>query len=148
MGTTSVGFLAAWAVAGLVLGRALRPVSEWLGGTAPVITWSQPVALAAVAAALAAAARATHRTVHVDRRPLASHQAVNRLLLARSCALVGAVVAGGYVGYALAWLGSASALADQRLLRSGLCALAAVAVVITALLLERACRVRESDPES
>ena len=30
---------------------------------------------------------------------------MNRLVLARACALVGALVAAGYVGYAVSWLG-------------------------------------------
>ena len=40
-------------------------------------------------------------------------------MLARACALVGALAAGGYAGYAVTWLGDASELADERLLRCG-----------------------------
>ena len=44
------------------------------------------------------------------------HHAVNRLVLAKSCALAGALVAGGYLGYALSWLGLTDAeLAQQRM---------------------------------
>ncbi len=49
---------------------------------------------------------------------LEPHQAVNRLVLARACALVGALVAGGYLGYALSWLGVDAELARQRAWRS------------------------------
>jgi TctA family transporter len=59
---------------------------------------------------------------------------------------VGALVAGGYLGYALSWVGVDTELGDQRMWRSAVAGLAGVAIVITALLLERACRVR-SDPE-
>jgi hypothetical protein len=70
---------------------------------------------------------------------------VNRLLLARSCALVGALVAGGYLGYAVSWVGVDSALAGQRGWRSVACGVAGVLIVVGALLLERACRVRSED---
>ena len=59
---------------------------------------------------------------------------------------MGALLAGGYAGYALSWVGIDSDLASQRMWRSVVAALAGVAIVVTAVLLERACRVR-SDPE-
>ena len=96
---------------------------------------------------LAAVAWSTHRTVHTHRRTIAPHQAVNRLVLAKACAIAGAAAAGGYLGYAVAWLGLDEAeLAGQRLLRSGLAGLAGVAIVVASLLLERACRVRRDPP--
>ncbi len=147
MEPTSLGFLAGWLLAGLVLGRALRPVAERLLGTAPVITWTQPLALLAVAAVLGATARATHRVVQVHRIPLPPHRAVNRLLVARASALVAALTIGGYAGYALAWLGSDAVLAEQRIVRSLLCCLAGAGIAAAALLLERACRARSPDPE-
>jgi hypothetical protein len=71
---------------------------------------------------------------------------VNRLVLAKSCALAGAMVAGGYLGYALSWVGISEAqLAGQRIARSLLAGLASVLIVIGSLLLERACRVRGDD---
>ena len=62
--------------------------------------------------------------------------------------LRGALAVGGYLGYALSWLGVDAELADQRLARSLVAAFASVLVVVTALLLERACRVRDLDPET
>ncbi|WP_193606694.1 DUF3180 family protein [Nocardioides lijunqiniae] len=138
--------LAGWAVAGLALGWLVHPLSERLGGTAPVVSWTQPLALLLVAAILGAAAHATWRSVHVRRERLESHQAVNRLVLARACAYVGALAGGGYLGYGLSWLGSEAELGDQRLLRSVVAAVGGLAVVVTALLLERACRVPGDPP--
>ena len=69
-------------------------------------------------------------------------------MLAKACALVGALVAGGYVGYALSWVGLAAELADQRMLRSGVAALGGLLTCGAALLLERACRVGAEDERS
>ena len=90
----------------------------------------------------------TRRTLHVRHERLEPHRAVNRLVLARACALVGALVAAGYAAYAVTWVGDASELAGQRVLRSAVAAAAGVAIVISSLLLERACRLpsRENGP--
>jgi MFS family permease len=144
---TSPAAITAWAVAGLIGGWLLHPITERVSGTAPVLTWAQPLALALVAAILGATAWLTWRTVHVQRRRLEPHRAVNRLVLARACALVGALVAGAYLGYAVSWLGDDAELAAQRAWRSGASSLAGMGIVITAVLLERACRVRSDDGE-
>jgi MFS family permease len=144
---TSPATLTAWAVVGLLGGWLLHPLAERVSGTAPVLTWAQPLALALVAAILGATAWLTWRTVHVHRQRLEPHRAVNRLVLARACALVGALVAGGYLGYAVSWLGDDAELASERAWRSAASALAGVGIMITAVLLERACRVRSDDEE-
>ena len=143
---TSAGALTAWAVLGLVGGWLLHPLMERWRGSAPVITWTQPLALFLVAAILGSTAWLTWRSVHVRHERLEPHRAVNRLVLARACALVGALVAGGYLGYAVSWLGVDAELASQRAWRSAVGALAGVAITITAVLLERACRIRSDDP--
>ena len=145
---TSAATLAIWAVVGLVGGWLLHPLAERVNGTAPVITWAQPLALLLVAAILGATAYLTWRAVHVQHERLEPHQAVNRLVLARACALVGALVAGGYAGYALSWMGMDSDLASQRLWRSAVAAVAGVAIVVTSIVLERACRVRSDDDDA
>ncbi|GAW48791.1 MULTISPECIES: DUF3180 domain-containing protein [unclassified Nocardioides] len=145
---TSAGVLTGWGVAGLVGGWLLHPLTVRWRGSAPIVTWAQPLALVLVAAILGATAYLTWRTVHVQRRRLEPNQAVNRLVLARACALVGALVAGGYVGYAVTWLGNDAELAAQRALRSGIAGAAGVAIVVTAMLLERACRVRSDGDEA
>lgn len=145
---TSAAILTVWAVVGLVGGWLLHPLAERARGTAPVITWAQPLALVLVGAILGATAYFTWRSVHVHHERLEPHRAVNRLVLARSCALVGALVAGGYAGYALSWIHIDTELGDQRVLRSAISALAGVAIVVTSILLERACRVSSDANES
>ncbi len=76
------------------------------------------------------------------------HRAVNRLVLARACVVVGGLVTGGYLGYAVSWLGVPTELGDERMLRSALAGLAGAGVVVAALFLERACRVPSDDPEA
>ncbi len=99
-----------------------------------------------MAAILAGVAWLTWRDVHRRRIPLEPYKAVNRLVLAKACALAGAFVAGGYLGYALSWLGDSDApLEQQRLTQSALAGVAGVLIVAASLALERACRVRGGD---
>jgi H+/Cl- antiporter ClcA len=147
VGTTRPTTLLGVGLVALVLGWALRPVSLAWSGTAPRVTWLQVLALALVALILGAVAWSTQRTLHARRLAIEPHQAVNRLVLAKACAIAGAAVAGGYLGYALSWVGiDEQELADERLLRSALAGVAGVTIVVASLLLERACRVRRDDP--
>lgn len=144
MGTTPPTVLLAWALAGLVLGWLLHPLSDLLLGAPLAVTWLAPVALWVMAAVLGYAAWVTWRQVR-DRQLLFPHHAVNRLLLARASALVGALVGAGYLGYALSWVGSAAPAAAQWQVRSLVAAAAGAAIVVASLLLERSCRVRVED---
>lgn len=136
------------AVVGLVLGWLVRPVAEGLGQTAPTVQWLPVAMLAFVAAILGATGWVTWRSVHVRREPVEPHRMVNRLVLARACAIAGALVAGGYAGYALSWLGLAAELASQRILRSSLAAVAGAAILAAGVLLERACRAPDGDDDA
>lgn len=141
--TTSAGALVGFGVTGLVLGWLMRPVSIRLNGSAPTVGWPPVLALLLVAAILWAVAWATHRDLHRRGLRLEPHKAVNRLVLAKASALVGALVAGGYFGYALSWWGvTEAALATTRLIQSLLAGGAGLLIVAGSLLLERACRVR------
>ena len=145
---TSAATLTVWAVVGLVGGWLLHPLAIRVRDSAPMVSWAQPLALVLVAAILGATAYLTWRTMYVHQQRLEPHRAVNRLVLARSCALVGALVAGGYAGYALSWVGLDSDLANQRLWRSAVAAFAGVAIVVTSIVLERACRVRSDEDDT
>lgn len=144
--TTGPGALIAFALTGLVLGWGVRWVSIQLQATAPTVGWLPVFALLFVAVIVWAVAWSTYRSLHQRHERIEPHRAVNRLVLAKSCALAGAMVAGGYFGYALSWVGATDAdLAKERFTHSLLAGLCSVAVVAGSLLLERACRVRRRD---
>ena len=146
IGTTGAGPLVGFGLTGLVLGWLLRPVSIGMDGAAPTVGWLPVLALFFVAVIVGSVAWSTYRAFHTRHERIEPHRAVNRLVLAKSCALAGAMVTGGYLGYALSWLGVSEAeLAGERMLHSLLAALAGALIVAGSLLLERACRVRGED---
>lgn len=132
---------------GLVGGWSIRLVARALERPAPIVGWTQAFALFFVAAALVGTAWITRRAVAEPVRRPEPHQLVNRLVLARACALVGAVVAGGYAGYALSWVGAGAELADVRAIRSLISAAGGASVTGAAICVERACRVPPGDKE-
>lgn len=144
----SVPLIAALAVLGLVLGWLAHPLLQRLLGVAPIVTWLPALLFGFVSAILLVAVRGTRKAQTGSRPPPDPQHMVNRFVLARATALVGAVVAGGYAGYAVSWLGLDAELASQRALRSAVAAASALAMVVAAGLLERACRVRSDDDEA
>jgi len=144
----SAGAITLWAVVGLVVGWVLHPLIEHWRGVAPVVTWVQPLVLYLIAAILGGTAWITWRQLHVRRERLEPHHAVNRLVLARACTLVGALLGGGYLGYAVSWLGySDDPAAQDRLVRSVVAGVAGIMIVVAARLLEHACRVHEEEDD-
>ena len=140
--------LVAWALVGFVAGWMFHWYLDRGTSTPPTVSWAQPLALLLVAAILWGTAWSTRRTLHQRPLRLSPHQAVNRLVLARACAYVGALVAGFYFGYAASWLGvETSDLAGQRVFRSACAGVAGILIVVGGLLLERACRVPPEDDE-
>jgi hypothetical protein len=132
--------LTACVVVGLALGWAIHPVLNRLGGRPPLVSWTQVLTLVLVAAIMGFLAWHTWQTVQVRGERLEVQQAVNRLVLARACALGGALIGAGYVGYAVSWLGDESQYADRWILRSVVAAAGAAGVTLASLVLERACR--------
>lgn len=140
--------LCIWAAIGLVAGWVFHLVTDQGTGLPPQVPWAQPLTLLLVAAILFGTAGATRRTIAQHPARLSPHQAVNRLVLARACAYVGALAAGVYVGYAVSWLGvDSTELAGQRAFRSACAGVAGVLIVVGGVLLERACRVPPEDDE-
>ncbi len=143
---TGPGPLVIFALVGLVLGWAVRLVTMATGRVAPMVGWLPVFALAFVAVIVGSVAWSTYRQLHRRHERIEPHRAVNRLVLAKACALAGAFLAGGYFGYALSWMGHTDAdLAKLRVVQSVLAGFASVLIVTGSLLLERACRVRKKD---
>jgi Protein of unknown function (DUF3180) len=139
---TRITVLLAAVGVGLVVGWFGGALLERSDGVAPTVPWTSVGVMAFAAAVLGATAWSTWRTIHRQRRWIDPHKAVNRLVLAKASALVGALTAGLYAGFGARFLDDLSApLPQERVIRAGLVVLAAVLVVVAALLLEHACRV-------
>ena len=108
----------------------------------PEVPWTAPIGLILVAALVGALAYATHQRIQVRRERIEPQRAVALLVLGKASALAGALVAGGYFGFALMFLARLDAAAPRdRVIRSAVAIVAGVALCIMGLLLERACKV-------
>ena len=145
---TSARALTVCAVVGLLGGWAIHPVVDRVAGRPPLVSWTQALALVLVAVIMGFLAWHTWQTVQVRGQRLELHQAMNRLVLARACALGGALIAAGYVGYAVSWLGDDSQFADRWIARSMVAALGGAGVTLASLVLERACRADGGPPRA
>ncbi|WP_269778361.1 DUF3180 family protein [Nocardioides mangrovicus] len=141
-----------------VVGWSVRPLCVRFDLAEPVISVWSVVVIWLLAVAVGWVALRTWRTLQRSRgrRPdqqglqgqqLEAYQAVNRLVLGKAAALAGAVVLGGYAGFAIGHLGiEPTQLSGQRLLRSSIAAVGGLVLLVMGLLLERACRVRSDPP--
>lgn len=114
----------------------------------PTVPWSAPAALILIAALVGVLAYTTHQRIQVRRERMEPQRAVAFLVLGKASALAGALVAGGYFVYGLMFVTRLAAEAPRdRVIRSAVCVLAGVALMIVGLLLERACRVPKDDDD-
>ena len=131
-----------------LLGYAWGAISEQVNNAAPRVEWVAVAAPWLIAVMLGLLAASTYRTIHRDRRRMHPRQAMNLLMLAKASALVGAVLAGGYLGFGVNFVDRLDVpLPRDRAVRSLVAAVAGMAMVVSALLLERACRVPK-DPDA
>lgn len=148
VGPTRIAVLFAVFAVGAVLGWVFVAVAERINSVAPRLEWTSVVGLAAIAAIVSVLAYSTYRAVHRERRLIEARRAVNLLLLAKASALTGALLGGAYVGFGLQFLDQLdAALPRDRAIKAGCAAVAAVAMVVAGLLLERACRVPKVEEE-
>ncbi|GAB3409646.1 DUF3180 domain-containing protein [Flindersiella endophytica] len=116
----------------------------------PGVPWSTPGALLFFAALLGVGAWYMYDRVHRKRRGVDAMVAVRLLVLAKASAIVGALVGGGYTGFALRFVASFdSPDGRDRVVRGFVTAATGVLVVVAALILERACKVpKDEDGEA
>ncbi len=146
---TSPVLVAAVFTIGLVIGLLVRPVAVRLDANPPQVGWGPATTLAVVALVVGALAWSTWQSLHKKHERMTSDHGVKMLALSRSCAIVGALFAGGYGGFAATFLGDLDTpLGQARALHGGVAAGAGILLLIAALLLERACRLPEDDDEA
>ena len=154
MRPTRLSVLAALAVACAAVAYALADAAY---GSLPAVPTGAPVPLAVVAAVEAVLAkvvrdRVQHRTGRDGRppgRPLHPVQVARAAALAKASSPAGALLLGLYGGLFVwaALAADALAAAADEVVVLGLTALASLALVVAALLLERACRVPPRDED-
>lgn len=145
---TSALLLAALIGGGLVLGRLTPPLIVRFDGNVPRLGWIAPLMLFAGAVVVSMFAWNTWQTLHRRHERMTADHGIKMLSLAKSCAVVGAVVAGFYGGFGLAFIDSLDAsYGRERFVRGVAAAVASLLLMVAALLLERACRVPDDDED-
>lgn len=148
MTTTSTASLIIAAVFGALGGWLIVVVCNALDLVPPYVPWTAPAALAVIAALVGALAWSTHQRLHVRRERVEPERAVAFLVLGKASALAGAVIAGGYLTFALMFVGRWDADAPrERVIRSLVAVVVSVGLCVAGLLLERACKVPDSDDD-
>jgi hypothetical protein len=124
------------------VGRLTPAVIEGFDGTAPRVGWSAAVTLFIATIIIGVIAWNTWQSLHKKHERMTSDHGIKMLSLAKASALVGALFAGLYLGYALAFIDALDTdFGRERALHAGIAGLGGILMVIAALLLERALRV-------
>ena len=145
---TSALFVVALVGSGLIVGRLIPPLIVRLDGDVPRLTWAAPLTLFLAAALVGSFAWNTWQTLHKKHERMTADHGIRMLAIAKSCIVVGSLVAGVYGGFAIAYIDAMdSPLGKERVVRGGAAALASLLLLVAALLLERACRLPGDDDE-
>ena len=140
--------LAVAALFGALAGWLVVAATNSFDLVAPQVPWTAPVGVFLIAALVGVIAYSTHQRIHVRRQRIEPQRAVAFLVLGKASALAGALVAGGYLTYALMFITRLDAVAPRdRVIKSAVTAVAGVVLAIAGLLLERACRVPKTDDD-
>ncbi|KRC64982.1 hypothetical protein ASE12_09545 [Aeromicrobium sp. Root236] len=145
---TSALLVVALVGSGLVVGRLIPPLITRLDGSVPRLGWAAPVTLVLAAILVGTFAWNTWQSLHKKHERMTADYGIRMLAIAKSCIVVGALVAGLYGGFALAYIDATdSPLGKERFVRGGAAAIASLLLLTAALLLERACRLPGDDDE-
>lgn len=140
MRRTSLLWIVGVTAVGLIVGRLTPPVIVRFGGAVPRVSWLAAALVAFAAVVMGVLAWNTWQNLHRKNRRMTSQYGITMVSLAKSGAAVATLVGGFYAGFALAYLDALDvALGRERALHSGVAAGACLILLITSLLLERAC---------
>lgn len=136
------------AIFGALGGWLIVVIAGALDVVPPYVPWTAPGALAVIAALVGALAWSTHQRIQVRHERIEPERGVAFLVLGKASALAGALVAGGYLSFAMLFLGRWDAEGPrERVIRSLVAVVVAAGLCIAGLLLERACKVPGGDDE-
>jgi hypothetical protein len=145
---TTVRLVAVLVSLGLLVGAGLPAVVRRAGGDVPLLSWSPSLLLLTAAGIVGVVAWSVWRAVHRDKQRVNADRALFHLALARASSRVGAVFAGGYAGFALAYVDLIETVnGESRVVHGAAAAVAAALLTGAGLLLERACRLPMGDDE-
>ncbi len=114
----------------------------------PTVPWTAPIGLVLIAALVGLLAYSTRQRIQVRRERVEPQRAVAFLVLGKASALAGALVAGGYLGFAVNFVSRLDAIGPrERVVRSAVAMVAGIGLCGVGLLLERACKVPGADDE-
>jgi len=143
-----VRWLVVLALAAAAVGWGVLALVERGGGVVGRVPWPVAVTLVLIAALVLRAGWAVRRYTQGRRPSLSGLRAARTLVLAQSSALTGAVLTGWYVAHVLLVAGDLDVPALRgKALWAGLAVLAAVALVVAGLVVERWCRVQGRDDD-
>lgn len=136
-----VSVLAGAVVCGMLI-VAVEPTGNFL----PVVPWTVPALLAILAAAVVIYSRILRKKIEEKR--VSAQESVTALVLGKAMVATGALFAGGHIVYVARYLQLAQApMSAQRVVNGLLTLVAALLLAGAGSLLERACVVRDDDPE-
>jgi hypothetical protein len=138
------------AVAGIsgVLGLALANVVDTLWQRSLPVPWSSVITVGACAVALAGWAISFGRRIRSDSMPVDPITAVRTAALSMAASRAGSIIAGLYAGIGL-WFAAdlSTPVARERIVICAVGFVASLALVVTALWLERICRLPDPDDD-
>lgn len=145
--------LTGWGRLGLIAAVAAVVVAvvtilwEGAGRSAPLVPWTAPAVLLVAAAFIAVLAYRMKVRVHVRREWVAAESGIRLVALAKAVVHTAALVVGGYLGYALVFVGRWEIPAPRaRVIASALAVIGGVLLLGAGRWLERSCRT-PGDPD-
>lgn len=117
-------------------------------GVPPLVPWTGPITVLIIGLAVGALAYALHQRLQVHRIRIEPRLAVAWLAVGKAAALVGALLAGGYLGFGMRFVTQLSIEAPrERVIRSAVAVACGIGVAVAGLRVERACQVPDNDDE-